>query len=82
MKNGQIISNQSLVANNFNNYFVNVSQNLLKGLGKTNNQLKNPNEHSFFLWETTPDEVAGVLKKFDIKEAITYHLNLSRQLQT
>ena len=51
-ENGQTITNQSLVANKFNNYFVNVSQNLLKGLRETNNQfqdyLKNPNEHSFF----------------------------------
>ena len=68
-ENGQIITNQSLVENKFNNYFVNVSQNLLKGPGETNNQfqdyLKNPNEHSlFFLRVTTADEVARVLKKF------------------
>ena len=64
---------QSLVGNKFTNYFVNVSQNLLKGLGETNNQfqdyLKNPNEHSFFLRETTPNAVAGVLKNLDTKKA-------------
>ena len=76
-----------MVANKFNNYFVNVSQNLLKGLGEMNNQfqdyLKNPNEHSFFLRETTPDEVAGLLKIFDTIKlviCIAYHLNLSRYL--
>ena len=36
-ENGQIITNQSLVANKFNNFFVNVSWNLLKGLEETNN---------------------------------------------
>ena len=39
-ENGQTITNQSLVADKFNNYFVNVSQNLLKGLGETNNQFQ------------------------------------------
>ena len=67
------MTKQSLVANKFDNYFVNVCQNLLKGLGETNNQfqdyLKNPNEHSCFLRETTPSEVAGILKNFDTKKA-------------
>ena len=55
-----------MVANKFNKHLPNVSQNLLKGLGETNKQfqdyLKNPNEHSLFLRETTPGEVARVLK--------------------
>ena len=74
-----------MVANKFNNYFVNASQNLLKSLGETNNQfkdyLKNPNEHSFFLRETTADEVAGVLKGVILK-TVAYHLHLSRFLLT
>ena len=37
-ENGITISNQKLVANKFNTYFTNVSQNLLKGLGKSNNK--------------------------------------------
>ena len=72
-ENGQIITRQSLVGNKFSGYIVNVSQNLLKGLGETNNQfqdyLKNPNEHSFFLRETTPNAVARVLKNLDTKKA-------------
>ena len=62
-----------MVANKFNKYFANVSQNLLKGLGETNNQLqdylKNPNKLSFLLRETTLGEVAGELKMFDTKKA-------------
>ena len=73
MENDKIITNQSLPANKFDNYFANVSQNLLKGLGETNNQLKdylkNPNKHSFFLRESTLGEVAGELKMFDTKKA-------------
>ena len=45
------------VASNFNDYFINVSQKLLKNLRKTNNQfqdyLKNPSEHSLFLKHRT-----------------------------
>ena len=44
----------------------------MKCLEETNNQyqdyLKSPHEHRFFLRETTPDEVAGVLKMFDTKK--------------
>ena len=74
-ENGQIITNQSLVANIFNNHFLNVSYNLLKGLGETNNQyqdqLKIPINIAFS--QTTPDEVAGVLKSFETKKASNLH---------
>ena len=40
-----------------NNYFVNVAKNLLKDIGVSNSKsqdfLKNPNEHSFFISETS-----------------------------
>ena len=40
--------------------------------------LKNPNEHSLFLRETTPDEVARVLKKLKkLVICMADHLNLS-----
>ena len=49
---GKIITDNNKVANEFNNYYISVAQNLLKNLGKTNNKfqdyLKNPNEHSVF----------------------------------
>ena len=42
-------------------------------MGESNTEfqdyLKNPNEHSFFLHETTPDEIDKYLKKLDIKKA-------------
>ena len=52
------MSNHELVANEFNNYFINGALNLPKYLEDTDNQfkdyLKNPDEHSFFLKETEP----------------------------
>lgn len=39
--NGQAVSNHKLVANELSNYFINVAENLLKGLGGTYNQFQN-----------------------------------------
>ena len=65
--------NQKNISNKFNNYYINVAQNLIKEMGESNTEfqdcLKNPNEHSFFLNETTPDEIEKYLKKLDIKKA-------------
>ena len=60
-ENGAIICNQKVLSNEFNNYFVNATQNLLRELGEPNNKfqeyLQDPNTHSFFLKETTRTEV-------------------------
>ena len=70
---GLIISHQKTVANKFNDYFINVAQNLLKDLGKSNNEfqdyLKNPNKHSFFLKEVDPEEVHMLLLKLNTKKS-------------
>ena len=70
---GVMITNQKAISNRFNNYYINVAQNLIKEMGETNTEfqdyLKNPNEHSFFINETTPDEIDKYLKKLDIKKA-------------
>ena len=64
---GAIITNQKTISNKFNKYYINVAQNLIKDMGESNTEfqdyLKNPNVHSFFLTETTPDEVDSYLKK-------------------
>ena len=71
--NGAIITHQQVVVNKFNEYYINVAQNLLKEIGETNNEfqdyLKNPNEHCFFLKETTPDEVHDLLRNINSKKA-------------
>lgn len=59
----------SKVANEFNDYFINISQNLLKNLGKTYNQfqdhLKNPSDRSLFLKEVEPGEVLKIPKSLN-----------------
>ena len=71
--NGTTLLDTNKVASKFNDYFINISQNLLKNLGKTNNQfqdhLKNPSEHSLFLKETEPGEVLQLLKSLNIKKS-------------
>ena len=70
---GLIISHQKTVANKFNDYFINVAQNLLKDLGKSNNEfqdyLKNPNKHNFFLKEVDPEKVHKLLLKLNTKKS-------------
>ena len=50
-ENGAIITEQKIVANIFKKYFINVAQNMLKGLGESNSRfqdyLNNRNENSF-----------------------------------
>ena len=53
------------IANSFNHYFTNVADELSKKIPNTNNKfqdfLKNPNEHSIFLKETTPHEIILII---------------------
>ena len=70
---GNIISDQKKVADKFNKFYTNIAKKLLKELGKPNTKyqdyLKNPNEHSIYLNETDPGEVANLIKKLDISKA-------------
>ena len=57
IKKGLITSNQKTVANMFNDYFINVAQNLLKDLGESNNEFQDYlkiKKHSFLLKEVDP----------------------------
>ena len=80
--NGQTVSNCKLVVNEFNNYFINAAQNLLKDLGNTNNQfpgyLKSPNANSFFLKETEPQEVFKILRELNANKIPRYMWNISK----
>ena len=72
-ENGGIICNQKVPSNKFNNYFVNVAQNLLRELGEPKNKfqvyLKDHNTHSFFLKERTPTEVQKLLNNTNTRKA-------------
>jgi hypothetical protein len=71
--NGKLVTDQKTVSKLFNNYFVNVADNLAKKIPKPNTKyqdyLKNPNEHSIYLQETTPDEVGKLVTKLDSKKS-------------
>ena len=71
--NGITLLDITKVASKFNDYFLNIFQNLLKNLGKTNNQfqdyVKNPSERSLLLKETEPGEVLQILKSLNIKKS-------------
>jgi hypothetical protein len=70
---GKLVTDQKIVSKLFNNYFVNVADKLDKKIPKPNTKfqdyLKNPNEHSIYLQETTPDEVEKIIRKLDINKA-------------
>ena len=54
-----ILTNQVIISEQFNKYFVTVTQNLVDDIGETANKfrdwLKKPNEHSMFLKEVEPN---------------------------
>ena len=58
-----------LLANKFNNFFINVAENLSKKNKKPNTDyqdyLKNPNKSSLCLTETTPHEIYQIIQKFN-----------------
>ena len=39
-ENGAIITDQQVIANKFNKYYINVAQNLIKGMGESNNKFQ------------------------------------------
>ena len=70
---GKLVTDQKVVSKLFNDYFVNVADNLAKKIPKPTTKyqdyLKNPNEHSIYLHETTPDEVEKIIGKLDSNKA-------------
>ena len=67
--NGNFVTDHKQVANKFNQFFTNVADDLSKSIKKGNttfqDYLKNPNESSLFLKETTPHEVSQILQQMD-----------------
>ena len=63
--NGILTSDNKKIANSFNHYFTNIADSLNKKIPQTNkiyqDYLKNPNEHSLFLNETTPHEISLII---------------------
>ena len=71
--NGKLFTDQKTVSKMFNNYFINVAGNLEKNIPKPKTKfqdyLKNPNEHSIYLKETTPAEVNKLTCGLDANKA-------------
>ena len=75
--NGEIITDQKIVANRFNRFYATIADKLVTKLGKPSTKyqdyLKNPNEHSMFLNETDPGEVATLIRKLDVSKSGDIH---------
>ena len=70
--NGNLFTDQKTVSKMFNNYYINVAGNLEKNpkpKTKFQDYLKNPNEHSIYLKETTPAEVNKLTCGLDANKA-------------
>ena len=71
--NGNLFTDQKTVSKMFNTYFINVAGNLEKKIPKPRTKfqdyLKNPNEHSIYLKETTPAEVNKLTCGLDANKA-------------
>ena len=63
---------RKLLVNLMTIYFINASQNLLRNLGKANNQfqdyLENPSEQILFLKQAETGEVLKIRKSLNIKK--------------
>ena len=66
---GQLITSQAQVANKFNEFFINVAQNLVSKLGNTNKSFKDflqdPQYKKFFMKPVTSFEVSDLIKNLD-----------------
>ena len=64
--NNILTQDKKEIADSFNHYFTSVAGELNKKIPNTNNKfqdyLKNPNEHSMFLKETTPHEITLIIE--------------------
>ena len=71
--NGNLFTDQKTVSKMFNNYYINVAGNLEKKIPKPKTKfqdyLRNPNEHSIYLKETTPAEVNKLTCGLDANKA-------------
>ena len=63
--NGKLFTDQNVVVNKMNEYFINVADNLAQKIPKPNTKyqdyLKNPNEHSIFLFEIMLHEIDEII---------------------
>ena len=93
--NGKEETDPFLISNSLNSFFTTIAQKIENKIPQTNKHfsdyLQNPNENSFFLTPTTPDEVANVIRRLSSRKAlgpnsipykilITFHKTISTPL--
>ena len=70
---GKLFTDQKIVVDKMNNYFVNVADNLAKKIPRTNQShndyLKNPNTHSMYLTEIASDEIHKIIQDMGINKS-------------
>ena len=70
---GKLFTDQKMVVDKMNKYFVNVAVDLANKIPKPNKNhqhfLKNPNVHSLFLTEIGPDEIHKIIKDLGIAKS-------------
>ena len=80
-----MLTNQKVVADKLNDFFINVADNLAKKIPKPNSKfqdyLKNPNEHSLYLSETTFDEVGKIISNLGSNKASDIYGNSNKFLK-
>ena len=63
--NGKLVTDQKIVVDKMNHYFINVADNLAQKIPKPNTKfqdyLKNPNVHSLYLREISPHEIDEII---------------------
>ena len=68
-----LITDQSILANKFNQYFIGIAGKLSSKIANKNSKfqdyLKNPNKSTLFLNETTPDEILKVINNLDANKS-------------
>ena len=71
--NGKIITDQKIISNSFNQYFVNVADNLANKIPNKNTKfqdyLKNLNKTELFLKETTPHDISILINELNINKS-------------
>ena len=79
--NGEVVTDQKIVVDKFNQYFVKVADNLASKIPKPNTKyqdfLKNPNVHSFYLMEIEPHEIDELIRDLGLNKAGDIYGNTS-----
>ena len=70
-ENDEIISNKNIIANKFNDYFIELPNNLKESIPKIPNDITSKipsNDHSFWLRPTSADEIKRIIEQLDDKK--------------